>query len=151
MKAIKKILSFVLCLSLCLSMLTVAGAEGGKKKVVLWTWASGQFDAVQKGYFATHPDADWEFEEVIIDADDYLTKLQQGYASGGDMPDLLMGEIGWRASSFALGIWDNLEAEPYYFDRSTVLDYVPSVTSDAEGHVGRFFFVIKFTFYIDII
>ncbi|MBQ3705662.1 MAG: extracellular solute-binding protein [Clostridia bacterium] len=135
MKAIKKILSFVLCLSLCLSMLTVAGAEGGKKKVVLWTWASGQFDAVQKGYFATHPDADWEFEEVIIDADDYLTKLQQGYASGGDMPDLLMGEIGWRASSFALGIWDNLEAEPYNFDRSTVLDYVPSVTSDAEGHV----------------
>ena len=116
-------------------MLAVAGAEGAKKKVVLWTWASGQFDVVFEGYKAAHPDADWEFEEVVVDANDYLTKLQQGYASGGDMPDLLMAEMNWRASAFALDIWENLEDEPYNFDRSTVLDYVPSVTSDAEGHV----------------
>lgn len=131
----KKMLCLAICLTLCLSSFAVLSADAEGRKVTLWSWASGQFDAVQKGYFETHPDADWEFEEVIIDADDYLTKLQQGYASGGDMPDLLMGEIGWRASAFALGIWDNLEAEPYNFDRSTVLDYVPSVTSDAEGHV----------------
>ena len=52
-------------------------ADSGDKKVVLWTWGSGQFDLVQERYFETHPDADWEFEEVVVPAEDYLTKLQQ--------------------------------------------------------------------------
>ena len=73
-----------------LSEKTQSSNDGEKKKVVLWTWATGQFDAVQDAYFESHPDADWEFEEVVVAAEDYLTKLQQGYASGGDMPDLLM-------------------------------------------------------------
>ena len=134
MKAAKRVLCLTLCLMLCLAAMAIS-ASAEERKVVLWSWSSGQFDAVREAYFESHPDADWRFEEVILEADDYLTKLQQGYASGGDMPDLLMGEIGWRASAFALDIWDNLEAEPYNFDRSTVLDYVPSVTSDANGNV----------------
>ena len=101
----------------------------------MWTWAPGQFDVVYEGYKATHPDMDWELEEVVIDGGDYLTKLQQGYASGGDMPDILLAEMSVRAAVFALDIWDNLEAEPYNFDRSTVLDYVPSVTSNDQGQV----------------
>ncbi len=92
-------------------------ASGDKKKIVLWTWATGQFDAVRDAYFEAHPDADWELEEVVVASEDYLTKLQQGYASGGDMPDLLMAEMGWRGSAFALDIWENL-------DRSVVMDSV---------------------------
>jgi len=101
----------------------------------MWTWASGQFDSVMDAYFASHPDADFEIEEVVVDANDYLTKLQQGYASGGDMPDLLIAEISFRASAFALDVWDDLEAEPYNLDRSVLLDYVPSVTSNADGKI----------------
>ena len=110
-------------------------ADGEKKKVTLWTWATGQFDAVQEAYFASHPDADWEFEEVVVASEDYLTKLQQGYASGGDMPDLLMAEMGWRGSAFALDIWENLEAEPYNFDRSVLLDSVISSITNADDQV----------------
>ena len=99
-------------------------ASGDKKKIVLWTWATGQFDAVRDAYFEAHPDADWELEEVVVASEDYLTKLQQGYASGGDMPDLLMAEMGWRGSAFALDIWENLEDAPYNFDRSVVMDSV---------------------------
>lgn len=111
--------------------------DSGDKKVVLWTWASGQFDLVQERYFETHPDADWEFEEVVVPAEDYLTKLQQGYASGGDMPDLLMAEMGWRASAFSLDIWENLEAEPYNFDRSVLLDNViGQITNDQDQVIG---------------
>ncbi|MDE6892114.1 MAG: hypothetical protein K2P50_09990, partial [Lachnospiraceae bacterium] len=99
-------------------------AAGDKKKIVLWTWATGQFDAVRDAYFEANPDADWELEEVVVASEDYLTKLQQGYASGGDKPDLLMAEMGWRGSAFALDIWENLEAEPYNFDRSIVMDSV---------------------------
>ena len=105
-----------------LSEKTQSSNDGEKKKVVLWTWATGQFDAVQDAYFESHPDADWEFEEVVVAAEDYLTKLQQGYASGGDMPDLLMAEMGWRGSAFALDIWENLEEAPYNFDRSILLE-----------------------------
>lgn len=109
--------------------------SSGKKKVVLWTWATGQFDEVQKKYFETHPDADWEFEEVVVPSEDYLTKLQQGYASGGDMPDLLMGEMTWRASAFSLDIWENLEEDPYNFDRSVLFDNVISQVSNEKGEV----------------
>ena len=110
-------------------------ADGETKKVTLWTWATGQFDAVQEAYFASHPDADWEFEKVVVASEDYLTKLQQGYASGGDMPDLLMAEMGWRGSAFALDIWENLEAEPYNFDRSVLLDSVISSITNADDQV----------------
>ena len=96
-------------------------ADGEKKKVTLWTWATGQFDAVQEAYSSSHPDADWEFEEVV--------------ASGGDMPDLLMAEMGWRGSAFALDIWENLEAEPYNFDRSVLLDSVISSITNADDQV----------------
>ena len=135
MRNFKRLLSLVLVGMLCVTLLSVASAEAPKKKVVMWTWAPGQFDVVYEGYKATHPDMDWELEEVVIDGGDYLTKLQQGYASGGDMPDILLAEMGVRAAVFALDIWDNLEAEPYNFDRSTVLDYVPSVTSNDQGQI----------------
>lgn len=117
------------------SSMNAMAEDGEKKKVVLWTWATGQFDAVQEAYFVSHPDADWEFEEVVVAAEDYLTKLQQGYASGGDMPDLLMAEMGWRGSAFALDIWENLEAEPYNFDRSILLDSVISSITNADDQV----------------
>lgn len=57
----------------------------------------------RKPIFASHPDADWEFEEVVVASEDYLTKLQQGYASGGDMPDLLMAEDGLERKRFCTG------------------------------------------------
>ena len=111
--------------------------SGDKKKLVVWTWTGGERDYVYEKYFETHPDADWEFEEVVVAESDYLTKLQQCYASGGDMPDILMGGIEWRASAFSLDIWENLEEEPYNFDRSVVLDNViPQITNDQDQVVG---------------
>ena len=110
-------------------------ADSEKKKVIRWTWSAGQFDELEKAYFENHPDADWEFEEVVVASEDYLTKLQQGYASGGDMPDMLVAEMGWRGSAFALDIWENLEAEPYNFDRSVLLDSVVSSITNADDQV----------------
>ena len=78
-------------------------ADGEKKKVIRWTWSAGQFDELEKAYFENHPDADWEFEDVVVASEDYLTKLQQGYASGGDMPDMLVAEMGWRGKRLRTG------------------------------------------------
>ena len=53
------------------------------------------------------------------------------------MPDLLMAEMGWRASAFSLDIWENLEAEPYNFDRSVLLDNViGQITNDQDQVIG---------------
>lgn len=130
----KKVLVWVCVLVLALSAVGAASAEG-KRKVMMWDWGTAQFQACTDEYFATHPDLDWEIEFLPIDANDYLTKLQQSYASGSDIPDLLMGEIGWRASAFRLGIWENLEQEPYNLDRSIFMDYVPSLTSNDQGQI----------------
>lgn len=134
-KMLKTMLLLGVAAGLVGSSMNAMAEDGEKKKVVLWTWATGQFDAVQEAYFESHPDADWEFEEVVVAAEDYLTKLQQGYASGGDMPDLLMAEMGWRGSAFALDIWENLEAEPYNFDRSILFDSVISSITNSEDQV----------------
>lgn len=136
----RKAISVVVAAATAASMMTAAVSTvhaEEKKKVVLWTWASGQFDAVVNGYMEAHPDADWEFEEVIVAAEDYLTKLQQGYASSGDMPDLIMAEMGWRGSAFSMDIWENLEGEPYNFDRSILFDSVISqIVNDQDQVIG---------------
>lgn len=105
-------------------------SQNGKKKVVVWTWTGDQFVQAEQRYFETHPDADWEFEQVNVPSEDYLTKLQQSYASGGSMPDMLLAEMSWRASAFKLDVWENLEQEPYNFDRSIVYDNVISQITD---------------------
>lgn len=112
-----------------------APASTSKKVITQWSWATSQFEQIKQAYLDSHPDANVEIEEVMVAADDYLTKLQQGYASGGDMPDILLGEIAWRKSSFQLGIWENLEAAPYNFDRSVAFDYVIGCTTNNDGQV----------------
>ena len=127
----KRICCLLCCLLLCASMVS-ASAESGK--VVMWTWAIGNFAKINETFFATH-DVEWELEEVVVDANDYLTKIQQGYASGGDMPDILLSEIGWRASAFNLGVWENLEQPPYNLDRTLIYDYAIGTTVDKNGHI----------------
>lgn len=110
-------------------------SQNRKKKVVVWTWTGDQFAQAEQRYFETHPDADWEFEQVNVPSEDYLTKLQQSYASGGSMPDMLLAEMSWRASAFKLDVWENLEQEPYNFDRSIVYDNVISQITDEQDQV----------------
>lgn len=102
--------------------------------ITQWFWDSSQFADVHDEY-AVVTDGAIVIEEVTVAADDYLTKIQQAYASGGDLPDVLMGEMSWRYSAFALGIWENLEADPYNYDRSVTFDSVTSVTSNADGEI----------------
>lgn len=131
----KKVFCLMLCALLVLSFLTAASADMDKKKVVIWSWGVSQLAPVTEAYFAAHPDLDWELEEVYVSADDYLMKLQQAYATGGDMPDILLANMPMRGIEFSMDIWDDLEGEPYNFSRDLILDYEVSVTTDVNDRL----------------
>lgn len=109
----------------------IVSAEGEKTKVTIWTAATHP-DLIQ-AYYDTHPDANVEIEEVSFATTDYLTKVQQTVASGGDLPDVMYMDIQWRAGIYNLGILDDLEGEPYNFDKSIVFENMIPALTDPNG------------------
>jgi multiple sugar transport system substrate-binding protein len=101
--------------------------------VKVWDWD----EAFQKGMIAEfnkkYPNI--KVEVTVVNPNDYLQKLQSGIASGSDVPDVILGESAYRGKLFDLGVLDNLEAAPYNFDKSTVLNYVVPFVSNSQGEV----------------
>lgn len=110
-----------------------AGSGEVSGKITIWTWTdiSNEIEA----YESSHPGT--EIEQVVIDAGDYVTKIQTTLASGGDLPDALWGESLNRGIIFEMDILDELTAEPYHLDVSLLEDYViPSMTNEDGKIVG---------------
>lgn len=101
--------------------------------VKVWDWD----EAFQKGMIVEfnkkYPNI--KVEVTVVNPNDYLQKLQSGIASGSDVPDVILGESAYRGKLFDLGVLDNLEAAPYNFDKSTILDYVVPYVSNSKGEV----------------
>jgi len=101
--------------------------------VKVWDWD----EAFQQGMIAEfnkkYPNI--KVEVTVVNPNDYLQKLQSGIASGSDVPDVILGESAYRGKLFDLGVLDNLEAAPYNFDKSAILDYVVPYVSNADGDV----------------
>ena len=68
---------------------TAEGAEELSGKLTIWWWAD-QMEIIED-FQKLYPNV--EVEPVMIDAGDYLTKVQSTIASGGQLPDILMGEL----------------------------------------------------------
>ncbi|MGO4546263.1 ABC transporter substrate-binding protein [Paenibacillus sp. 2TAB23] len=101
--------------------------------VKIWDWD----ETFQKGmipeFNKKYPNI--KVEVTVVNPNDYLQKLQSGIASGSDVPDIILGESAYRGKLFDLDVLDNLEAAPYNFDKSTVLDYVVPYVSNSKGEV----------------
>lgn len=101
--------------------------------VRVWDWD----EAFQNGMIAEfnkkYPNI--KVEVTVVNPNDYLQKLQSGIASGSDVPDVILGEAAYRGRLFDLDVLDNLEAAPYNFERSSILDYVVPYVSNARGEV----------------
>lgn len=112
---------------------TAEGAEELSGKLTIWWWAD-QMEIIED-FQKLYPNV--EVEPVMIDAGDYLTKVQSTIASGGQLPDILMGELSFRGKLFSMDILENLEAEPYNFDRTQVVDYlIPAMTDEKDQVLG---------------
>ncbi|TXC92659.1 extracellular solute-binding protein [Metabacillus litoralis] len=104
-----------------------------KGTITMWGWDTNYIEVVSKEFNKVYPDIKIELTNVA--AEDYLQKVQTTLASGGELPDILWGERNYRGKIFELDIWENLEAEPYKFDKSLVFDYLDELTTSPKGEV----------------
>ena len=106
-----------------------AASAEGSKTVTLWTWDTATEEPVVKAFEAANPG--YKVELVAIGYDDYMNKVQTSIASGTEIGDILLGEMGFRQRLFSMDILEDLSKEPYNFDSSQILDYVkPALTYD---------------------
>ena len=100
--------------------------------IVVWGWSVGEvqtlFDA-----FAEDTGYNGEMEYVTIQQTEAFQKLQTTISAGLDLPDAISSEIGQRGTMMSLGIWEDLSAEPYNFDESTIFDYFGPLCKDENG------------------
>jgi multiple sugar transport system substrate-binding protein len=99
--------------------------------VKIWDWD----EAFQKGmipeFNKKYPNI--KIELTVVNPNDYLQKLQSGIASGSDVPDIILGESAYRGKLFDLDVLEKLDAAPYNFDKSSVLDYTVPYLSNSKG------------------
>jgi multiple sugar transport system substrate-binding protein len=107
--------------------------EDYKGTISVWLWDQNYVKSTVEAFNKVYPNIKVEFTNVAVG--DYLQKMQITAASNGDLPDVLAAEIGWRGKAFSLDVWENLEQAPYNFDRKTVFDYLPPLTSNSKGQI----------------
>ncbi len=83
--------------------------------------------------FAEDTGYNGEMEYVTIQQTEAFQKLQTTISAGLDLPDAISSEIGQRGTMMSLGIWEDLSAEPYNFDESTIFDYFGPLCKDENG------------------
>jgi multiple sugar transport system substrate-binding protein len=134
------IMLFMSILTACLGSTNVdnnASSENDGEKstdkgtITMWGWDANYIEVVSKEFNKVYPDI--KIELTNVGAEDYLQKVQTTMASGGELPDILWGERNFRGKIFEFDIWENLEKEPYNFDKSKVFDYLEPLTSNAKG------------------
>jgi multiple sugar transport system substrate-binding protein len=142
-KRLASLFSFMLVMSIltaCLGSNNVdsnaSSKSDGKKStdkgtITMWGWDANYIEVVSKEFNKVYPDI--KIELTSVGAEDYLQKVQTTMASGGELPDILWGERNFRGKIFEFDIWENLEKEPYNFDKSTVFDYLEPLTSNSKG------------------
>lgn len=116
-----------------------AGSDQGKiasgKKVKIVEWSQGEkVMKVKKEVGAkVFPNIDYEY--VLVNNGDYVTKLQAAIAAGTDVPDIITVEITSRGAIFALDILENLEAAPYNYNRNELFPAVIPALTNGRGQL----------------
>lgn len=142
MKSTKRSLSLIVALViLVLSLGAVsAAAESYPTKspeeyvgeIDYWVW--GDYEArCTEPFFELYPNVKINFVKVA--QGDYFTKLQTAIASGGDMPDIGNLEMTPRMAWINLDCWERLDAPPYNYDKSVVVDWSLPLVMNQRGEI----------------
>lgn len=102
---------------------TAAPSESPKSvsgSCTLWTWDTTEKSSIQ-AFNKLYPNV--QVNTVSVGYDDYLKKIMTAVASGGELPDIIDGDYGFRAELFKLGICENLDQAPYNVNKSDIVDY----------------------------
>lgn len=101
--------------------------EEWEGEISIWTWNVDGVQLFVDEFNKVYPNV--KVDPIAVTYDDYVSKVQMSIASGSDLPDILQAEMGFREQLFQLDTLENLEAAPYNYDRSNLLEYVPEITS----------------------
>lgn len=102
--------------------------EEYKGELDYWVW--GDYEArCTEPFFKLYPNIKINF--VKIANGDYFTKLQTAIAANSGMPDIANLEQTPRRTELNLNCWERLDAAPYNFDKSVIVDWaLPLMTND---------------------
>lgn len=108
-------------------------AEEYQGTVVSWTWFPDYYTTLLKEFNSKFPNI--KVEVVPVQSADYTTKLQSTLASGGQLPDVLNVEIGFRAKIMQMDILDTLNAKPYEVQPDDLIQVYMNSNKDADGNL----------------
>ena len=121
----KKILSLVLALALVLGCVSLATAEEGKIKLVVWSFTNELQGMIEKYYAPNHPEIEFQYEIYPTDGNEYVSKVDNRLAVDGgadEAPDIFTLEAGfvkhytdsdWTADLREIGFTDEELATAY--------------------------------------
>lgn len=152
MKKTKGILAFLLASALMLTTAVGCGGNGGDDgskaggdktadgygdgtgTITMWGWNAGDIEKIFDEYKKI-TGADVDLDYVTVQQAEAFQKLQTTVSAGLDLPDIVPSEVGQRGTFLDLGIWDNLEKEPYNLDKTQFFDYFIPLVSNADGEI----------------
>ena len=138
----KKVIAMLLtgCMAVgTLGMSTVVYAEddaaqGAPKEISMWVYQEDMQKVVDE-FEKTHPDI--HVEVVIVADQDYEQKLQTSLAAGTGIPDIITMNGGVSDAVAAFDIYEDLEQEPYNFDKTLIPEsYWPKMTNEEGKIIG---------------
>lgn len=97
----------------------------------IWAWDEGGIKTIFDGLNKLYPNIKYNY--VSVASADYLVKTQTAAAAGERVSDIVKGDGVWRGQALNLGIFANLEADPYNLDRSVIQEYAHSFCVDDNG------------------
>lgn len=103
-------------------------------KVVVWDWDVNRIGAQVEEFNKVYPNIEVEIVP-LASSGEYRTKVISAVAAGTDLPDIGCIEMNDRHQLLNLGIWDNLENEPYNFDPASVVEYTNVLNTTDGGEV----------------
>ncbi len=148
----RKVLAMLLAVMMVVPLLSACGNSGESGKVenstsdadseksgdeeitlTIWDWDEAHLTHMTEWYHEKHPNVN--FETLVVGAADYMQKLQSALASGSGVPDIILGEMGYRGKVFNLAITEDLSKDPYNVDPDEMFDFAVELETGPNGEL----------------
>lgn len=148
----RKIIAMLLAVMLIVPSLNACGSKGGPAEaendtsdtasskssdenitLTIWDWDEAHLSHMTEWYHEKHPNIN--FDTLVVGSPDYMQKLQSALASGSGVPDIILGEMGYRGKVFDLGITEDLSKAPYNVNPEDMFDFAVKLESGPNGEL----------------
>lgn len=130
----KKLMALLLASLMVVPSIPVYAEDSGEEiTLTIWDWDEAHLTHMTEWYHEKHPNVN--FETLVVAAADYMQKLQSAVASGSGVPDIILGEMGYRGRLFDMGILEDLSQEPYNVGPDAMFDFCYQLQSGPNGEL----------------